>query len=134
MEKTEGPEKVLNQAVKDLKKSGIDGLNPHLTSAGKKKVNMVKTAAKGAGMFGGLMPQRSTGGLSGKAISYLFKNMSKFDWTVLEVKKTKTGAKGTLGCKYKDKVDGTIVLHLINENNEWKINDIDMPAFNKMDV
>ncbi len=132
MKQTMEPEEFLNNAVKDIKKSGIDGLNPYITPEGAKKVKLVKTYA-GGGFLGNLLT-RNTDTPSPKKIQFLLQNMSKFDWTVKEVKKTKTGAKGTLGCKYKDKVDGTIVLHLINENNEWKINDIDMPSFKKMEV
>jgi len=132
--KVDGPETVLNSAIKDIKKSGLDGLKPYLTPNGAKKVNLVKSFSGGMGVIGNMLMKSNPGMPSPKAVKFLLSNMSKFDWKVNKVTTNKNGAKAVLAFQYKDKVDGTIGLTLIQEKDQWKIDDLDIPNFKKMEV
>ena len=134
VKKAVGPEKMLNSAIKDIKKSGLDGLDSYLTPNGVKKVKMVKSFSGGMGLFGNMLVKSNPGMPSPKAVKFLLSNMSKFDWKVNKVTTNENGAKAVLAFQYKDKVDGTIGLTLIQEKDQWKIDDLDIPKFKKMEV
>lgn len=122
--KSMSPENVLKKALEDIKKTGIDGLKPYLTVGGKKKFDTLKILSGGMGMF---MSQSG----QGNAMGFLLEHMSDCEWSVKDVIKGSENAKGIVGFKYEDILEGTLELSMIKEEKEWKIDDLKMPTFDK---
>ena len=133
------PEYVLKNAIEDMKVSGLDGLKPYLTSNALKTIDTVRMFSTGIGMFTGGMgmsygSQSNSGNLSGSSIVYMLDHLSDFDWTIKDVLKGSDSAKGILGFTYEDKVKGTVELALIREDKEWRIDNLNKPHFDKMEL
>ena len=116
------PEYVLEKVFADIKASGAEGLKPYLTASAKKKFDTLQVLSDGVGMF--------TGG-SGNALNFLLAKLSEFEWTIKDVLKGSESAKGVVGFKYEDIMEGTVELSMIKEDKEWKIDNLDMPKFDK---
>ena len=150
------PQYVLEKAIEDIKKTGIDGLKPYLTYEGRNQFEKARKASGGMDMLSGGMDMFSggmdilTGGMdifsggigmfmgqadqgnnSGKALSFLMENASACDWKIIDVLKGSESSKGVVGFEYKDILEGTLELSMIHENKEWKIDNFNMPNFNK---
>ena len=119
------PEYVLEKAFEDLRKTGIDGLKPYLTSAAQSKFDTLRTVAGGVSLFTGT---------SGNALTLLLDKLSECEWTIRDVMKGSETAKGIVGFKYEDILEGTVGLSMIKEDKEWKIDNLDMPEFSKISL
>ncbi|MBR3244814.1 MAG: hypothetical protein IKF90_19350 [Parasporobacterium sp.] len=51
-----------------------------------------------------------------------------------DVLKESESAKGVIGFKYEDIAEGTVELSMIKEDKEWKINNLNMPKFDKFSM
>ena len=62
--------------------------------------------------------------------------MIRFTGTVnpKDVLKESESAKGVIGFKYEDIAEGTVELSMIKEDKEWKINNLNMPKFDKFSM
>ena len=128
------PEYVLEKALEDVKKIGLEGLKPYLTSGGKKKFETLMMFTSGMGMLGGMgmfTPQSNQGNGSGTAMGFLLNHVTDCDWTVKDLMKGSETAKGIVGFKYEDTMEGTLELSLVKEEKEWKIDNMEMPTFEK---
>ena len=67
----------------------------------------------------------------GNAMGFLLEHMSDCEWSVKDVIKGSENAKGIVGFKYEDILEGTLELSMIKEEKEWKIDDLKMPTFDK---
>ena len=125
------PEYVLEKVLEDVKKTGLDGLKPYLTSEGRKKFDTLTMFTSGMSMFGGMgMFGSSPNQGSGDAMSFLLDHVTDCEWTVKDVMKGSETAKGIVGFRYEDKMEGTLELSMIKDE-EWKIDNMDMPKFDK---
>ena len=83
-------------------------------------------------MFGGMgMFMTNSNQGSGEEMSFLLNHVKDCEWTVKDVKKASETAKGIVGFKYEDILEGTLELSMIKEEKEWKIDDLKMPTFDK---
>lgn len=119
------PEYVLEKVLENIRKTGLDGLKPYLTAEGRKKFDTLTMFTGGMGMF---MPNSNQG--SGDAMSFLLDHVTDCEWTVKDVIKGSETAKGIVGFRYEDTMEGTLELSMVKEE-EWKIDNMNMPKFDK---
>lgn len=129
------PEYVLKKAVEDMEQTGLDGLKLYLTEDAIEKIKMVQMFSGGIELFSNI-------GVSGiispdlenetEYAAFLIDHLSECEWTVIDVSKGSSTAKGLVGFNYKDKLKGTVELSMMNDDNEWKINRIKMPKYEKV--
>ncbi len=129
------PEYVVEKALEDIKKTGLDGLKPYLTSGGKKKFETLTMVSSGVGLISGIFTSQSgQKNESGNAVIFLRDHVKDCVWTVKDIMKGSETAKGIIGFKYEDKMEGTLELSLVKEEKEWKIDNMEMPKFDKFNV
>ena len=127
------PEYVLKNAFKDIESSGLDGLKPYLTSNALKKIENIRKVSDGMALFGiTFKTQADPDNSSATAVSFLLDKLSEFEFTIKDVLKGSESAKGIVGFKHSDKVEGSVELTLIKEDKEWRIDDLAMPHFDKL--
>ena len=122
------PEYVIEHAIKDVKASGISGLKPYLTEEAQKKVEKAQTVSDGLNIVATL----ATG--TENPVKILIRQLAYCDITVEDIIKGSESAKGIVRFKYGEAMEGTVELSLIKEDKEWKIDNIAMPNFEKLDV
>ena len=122
------PEYVLEHAIKDVKASGIEGLKPYLTEEAQRKVEKVQTFSNELNIVASL----ATG--NENTVKMLIKKLPECDFSVEDILKGSESAKGIVRFKYGDCMEGTVELSLIKEDKEWKIDKVEMPSFEKLDV
>ena len=122
------PEYVLENAIKDIKAAGIEGLKPYLTAQALNKIEKVQTVSDEINMFSAFV----TGNYS--MTKMLITKMADCDYTIVDVLKGSESAKGIVRFKYEDSMDGTVELTMIKEDKEWKIDKFEMPSFDKIDM
>lgn len=146
------PQYVLEKAIEDIRKTGIDGLKPYLTYEGRNQFEKARKSTGGMDMFAGGMDM-FTGGMdilaggmgmfmsqanpennTGKALNFLMENASGCEWKIIDVLKGSETSKGMVGFEYKDIMAGTVELSMIHENKEWKIDHFTMPEFSKFNM
>ena len=123
------PEYALNNAIGDVKKSGLDGLKKHLTSNAAKNIESVESISN--------MPEVSmfsTALLGGNAVAVLLEKLSECEWTVREVMKGSESSKAIVGFNYQDSMVGTIELTMIKEDKIWRIDGLAIPKFDKFSM
>ena len=130
------PEYVLKCAVADIKTSGLDGLKPYLTPNALKKIEAAQTLSGGIGMLSGgmglsLAPQ-DPGGDAATALVFMLNNLSGIDWSIRDVLKGSDTAKGIVGFRFEDSMEGTVELTLIRLEKEWRIDNLNMPHFDRL--
>lgn len=121
------PEYALNNVIVDMREEGVDGLKKHLTA------NALKTV-EGFEKISGI-PEVSiltTTLLGDNAVSILLSKLSDLEWTIKDVMKGSETSKAILAFSYEDKMDGTIELTMIKEEDKWKIDKLGMPKFEKI--
>ena len=122
------PEYVLENAIKDVKASGIGGLKPYLTEEAQKKVDKVQVVSEGLNIFASL----ATG--TENSIQVLIKKLPECEYSVEDILKGSESAKGIVRFKYGDSMEGTVELSMIKEDREWKIDKVEMPDFERFNV
>lgn len=127
------PEHVLKNAFKDIKTAGLDGLKPYLTSKALNKIEKIRKVSDGMAFFGiTFTTQADPDNSSATAVSFLLDKLAEFEFTIKDVLKGSESAKGIIGFKHSDKVEGSVELTLIKEDKEWRIDDLAMPHFDKL--
>jgi hypothetical protein len=123
------PEYALNNAINDVKKSGLEGLKKHLTEKAVKRIQSIEsiTNMPEISMFTSVL-------VGGDAVAVLLDKLSECDWTVIEVMKGSESSKAIVGFNYEDKMTGTIELTMIKEEKVWKIDHLAMPKFDKFSL
>ena len=129
------PEYVLKNAFKDIEASGLDGLKPYLTSNALKKIENIRKISDGMALFViTIKTQADPDNSSATAGSVLLDKLSPFEFTIKDVLKGSESAKGIVGFRHSDKVEGSVELTLIKEDKEWRIDDLAMPHFDKLSL
>ena len=70
--------------------------------------------------------------MGGDAVSVFLAKLSECDWTIKDVMKGTETSKAIVGFNYVDKMVGTIEMAMIKEDKLWKIDDLNMPKFEKL--
>lgn len=120
------PEYALNNAFDDINKSGLEGLKKHLTANALKKVEGLENLSENPGIS--LLTNALMGG---NAVSFLLEKLSECMWTIKDVMKGAETSKAIVGFNYEGKMVGTIEMKMIKEDKIWKIDDLNMPKFDK---
>ena len=123
------PEYALNNAIDDVKASGLDGLKKHLTSKALKSVEDFDSISSmpGVALF-------STVIMGGDAVGVLLEKLSDCEWTIKEVMKGSETSTAIVGFDYEDSLVGTIELTMIKEDKIWKIDSLSKPKFDKLSL
>lgn len=122
------PEYVLENAIKDVKASGIEGLKPYLTEEAQRKVDKVQTVSDGLNLFTSLAAGTEN------PVRVLIKKLAECDFSVDDILKGSESAKGIVRFQYGDCMEGTVALSMIKEDKEWKIDKVEMPDFEKFEM
>lgn len=120
------PEYVIENAIKDVRTSGIEGLKPYLTENAEMKVEKIRSISSGMDILTG-----------SNRISLLINRLADCEWTVIDILKGSESAKGIVTFKYiteEDDIEGSVELTMIKEDKEWKIDGVEMPKFEKFTV
>ena len=120
------PEYVVENAIKDVKTAGFEGLKPYLTENAEKKVEMISSVSNGVSLLTG-----------SNRVSVLLNKLSDCEWTVNDILKGSESAKAVVGFAIRsgtDEIEGTIQLTMIKEEKEWKIDGVETPKFEKFIV
>lgn len=123
------PEYALNNTFDDMRASGLDGLKKHLTANALKIVTGFESlnGKPGVSLFTSAL-------LGGDAVSFLLERLSECDWTTKDVMKGKETSKAVVGFDYHDTMVGTIEMTMIREDGIWKIDGLDVPKFEKINL
>ena len=117
------PEYALNEAYADVKEEGLRGLKRHLTANALNTIENIES-------IGNL----STLVMMDNPTNMLISNMAEFEYVVIDVLKGSESAQCVVGFNYKDSVEGTIDIKMVKEEKEWRIDSLDNPRFDKMDL
>lgn len=120
------PEYVIENAIKDMRTSGLEGLKPYLTENAENKVETIRSVSSGIDLLTGT-----------NKVSFLINRLADFEWTVQDILKGSESAKGILRFQYETEendIKGTLELTLIKEEKEWRIDGVEMPVFEKFTV
>ena len=134
MKKT-SPEYVLMKAFVDIKKSGLAGLRPYLTTEANKKVDIIQAVSTGIDLFSSM--GKLTGASadskkeSDKAVGFLLEKLSECEFDYTDMLKSSENAKAVIAFKYKDTLEGTVDISMIKQDKEWKIDNLSIPHFDK---
>ena len=120
------PEYALNNAFSDMRESGLDGLKKHLTAKALKTVEGFETLSSNPGVS--LLTNALMGG---DAVSIFLEKLSECEWAIKDVMKGEETSKAIVGFNYEDKMVGTMEMAMIKEDKIWKIDDLDIPKFDK---
>ncbi len=119
------PEYALLKTISDVKKSGVDGLQEHLTAEARQTVDKAVEISNNAIVSGILSMVSGDDDKTG----WLLSKLSEIEFTVEDVLKGKKNAKVLLGFSYGDTTEGTIELTMVRESMKWKIDGIGLPHF-----
>ena len=134
------PEYVLGKAFLDIKKHGIDGLKPYLTEEAKKKVEVISGGMSLISSVGKIVgslsdsKEDSDKDDSNKAMNFLMEKMSEFDFSYKNMIKDSDTAKAVIEFEYPEVMEGTVDIHMIKQDKEWKIDNLSMPHFDKFSL
>ena len=117
------PEYALNEAYADVKEEGLKGLKKHLTANALKTIEKVESIANLGSMIMGSNPT-----------TLLLNKMSEFEYSVKDILKGSDSARCVIEFSYKDKVTGTIDIKMIKEEQEWRIDNLENPHFDKFEL
>ena len=115
------PEYALASIAADMKKSGLDGLEPHLTGD-------ARTAWELAGVIGGApIVEPLLSALGEHYADDIRDGLSQIEWELGEVLKGRDRAELTLNFRLPDRVSGSIPLTMVRMDGEWLISEVGLP-------
>lgn len=114
------PQYALYKMAMDVKESGIDGLEPHLTENANKRLKVILGVANSK-LFGDLFSSDAL-----EHMDIVKDNLSDLEWKIDDVEKSKGKAQVKLQFNYKDKIIGAISIKMIKEDG-WKVDGIGIP-------
>ena len=120
------PEYALNKAFADMRESGLDGLKKHLTSKATKTVEGFENISSRPELS-----KLTNAIIGGNATSVFLDKLSECEWTIKEMMKGSEKSKAIVGFNYENKMVGTMEMTLIKEEKIWKIDNLDLPNFEK---
>lgn len=121
------PEYALKNIIEDVNDSGMEGLNPHMTSKAKETLDTVASVTE-SDLFSTIMGFIN----QHNYISVLKSEIQEIQWAVDDVLKSKANAAVILSFNYEDKLIGTIEISMIREEGKWMIDSIEFPEFTEV--
>ncbi len=120
--KTGTPEYALLETFMDIKESGIDGLEPHMTKEGWEQVKTIKEITEHpiVAALSSMFPKQTEEMLS---------KIKSMEWSVKDILKSKDHAEVIIQFSDSKNIKGTISLTMIKVDHEWKIDKINWPKF-----
>lgn len=122
-------EYALTQIYKDVKESGITGLEEHLTENSREFVEKVTEWSEHPLVAGALLFSSQY-----EEVSFLKSQIKEIAWTVEDLLKGKKRTDVVIGFNYQEQVVGTVDVILIYVDREWKIDSISVPVFEKFSL
>ena len=123
------PEYALMQIANDVEESGVDGLMPHLTEKAQETVSAITSITENK-MVDSILAFLGKDDYT----SILKSNLKDVEWSLDDVLEGTDRADVVLGFNYNEKLTGTIEINMIKEDGNWKINGINYPMFDKIDL
>lgn len=120
------PEYALFKISKDVKKSGVDGLTPHLTENAAMVVRSIDAISENK-----LVDSILTAIGKTNAAGVLKENLKDVKWELEDILKGKNKATVILSFNYKNLLIGTVEIDMIRDKG-WKISGIELPKFEKV--
>lgn len=123
------PEYALMQIANDIEESGVDGLMPHLTDKAQETVSAITSITENK-LVDSILAFLGKDDYTG----ILKSNLKDVEWSLDDVLEGTDRADVVLGFNYNEKLIGTIEINMIKEDSNWKINGINYPMFDKIDL
>jgi hypothetical protein len=120
------PEYALLKISKDVKKSGIEGLEPHLTEKARIVVHSIDAVSDSK-----LVDSILTAIGKTNAAGVLKEHINEVEWKLKDILKGKKQATAILEFNYKNLLIGTIEINMERDDG-WKISGIELPKFEKV--
>lgn len=122
------PEYALAQMAQDVKRSGLDGLEPHLTQEAQETLDKLGAVSDNT-LVGSILSALN----ADSYLDTLKDKLSEVEWSVDDVLRNSEKARVSLGFNYEDKITGTVEVDMVRRDGEWKISGIGMPDVEKLD-
>ena len=116
------PERALKDIAMDVKESGLEGLEPHLTDSAKTALDTI-TAVTDNKIVGAIVDIFA----DGDYITMLKEGIKDIDWGTPDILKGDGKATVTLPFDYQGKIKGTVEIDMTKVEKEWKISNISLP-------
>lgn len=114
------PEYALLKIAGDIKKSGIDGLRPHLTGDAKQALDILGFVGSVGGLFGE----------DDADFTELESEIEKMEWKIKDITKSSDRALVNFAINQNGQTLGTMKVSMVHNENGWKIDDFDFPKLN----
>lgn len=121
------PELALLQIAKDVREYGLDGLMPHLTGNAESMAQTITDMAKNEVVAAvlGLAAQNKYAGV-------LTEKLHEVQWQIKDILKGHGRTTVILRFCYEDAFSGTVSFTMERVASQWKISDLNLPVFNKV--
>ena len=123
------PEYALMQIAKDVEKSGVDGLMPHLTEEAQETVSAITSITENK-LVNSILNFLGKDDYTG----ILKSNLQDVEWRLDNILEGNNRADVVLGFNYNDKLIGTIEINMIKDNGDWKISGLELPKFTEINI
>lgn len=123
------PEYALMQIAKDVEKSGVDGLMPHLTEEAQETVSAITSITENK-LVNSILNFLGKDDYTG----ILKSNLQDIEWSLDNVLEGNNRADVVLGFNYNEKLIGTIEINMIKDNGDWKISGLELPKFTEINL
>ncbi len=120
--KTVTPEYALLETFMDVKESGIDGLESHMTKEGWAQVEKIKEITEHP-----IVAALSS--IFSEQTEEMISKIKSMEWSVKDILKSKDHAEVIIQFSDSKNLQGTISLTMIRVDREWKIDKINWPKF-----
>ena len=123
------PEYALAETIKDVNRSGMSGLKPHLTRDALLSVETVEGLSGLPDLIS--LPAAA---MKNIAVSYLKSEMANVEWTVEDVVRGSKESRAVIGFNYRDNLVGTIDVLMIKDGRTWLIDQVSFPTFTEISL
>lgn len=120
--KVNTPEYALLETFVDLRDSGIDGLEEHMTKEAWTQVENVRNLSENPLVM-------ALSSAFPKQVEEMLSKVKSMDWSVKDILKGKKSAEVIIQFTDHEKIKGTISLTMIKEDHKWKIDKLKWPKF-----
>lgn len=121
------PRYALVKTIADVKRSGAEGLRPHLTGDAAKIFDAVEAISENQWISGIVSSLSDT-----ESAQMLKSKMADFDWSVEDILNGKESAEVVLRFENDDGISGTVTITMVRADKTWMIDGIRMPHFDSL--
>ena len=113
----------------DIKKSGVEGLRPHLTGDALRDFNAIEAIAEDE-LVSAMLSLFNKDDYAGTMKSHL----PDIEWEILEIEKSQGKAYVTLSFNYRDQFTGDIGINVTKTDGKWMISNFDILDVGKYEI